>query len=326
MKKNKMMRTASALLVLVLLTVSIICGTFAKYTASAEAENSTAKVANWGVNISATGSLFSNTYLNSANGNKPGGSATSNITVSSSTNDLVAPGTKNDTGLELSITGTPEVSTTLGLTVSAQDVYLAAGTYGEMRKVSVTSGTFTSLKNAGIYTLSGSAYTKVTGDYDSSATYYQIDNKVTVASGGYYPIKYTITADSTTSTATSAKKLAHTLAGKVATVSESSDASVKYEVIGSEIAAGTDLSSKFGTQTIKWSWDFDDSTNGTYDKQDTILGDLIAGGIDVVQVGASDAVTKLSVATSTGVVTAGENTVGSVKAVFEVELTATQVD
>lgn len=47
MKKNTMMRLASALLVLVLLTTCAISGTFAKYTSSANASDS-ARVAYWG--------------------------------------------------------------------------------------------------------------------------------------------------------------------------------------------------------------------------------------------------------------------------------------
>ena len=57
MKKNKMMRTASGLLVATLLTTSMISGTFAKYTTQDEASDS-ARVAKWGVTALATGSLF----------------------------------------------------------------------------------------------------------------------------------------------------------------------------------------------------------------------------------------------------------------------------
>lgn len=47
MKKNRMMRLASILLVCVLLTTSVISGTFAKYTTKIDSEDS-ARVANWG--------------------------------------------------------------------------------------------------------------------------------------------------------------------------------------------------------------------------------------------------------------------------------------
>ena len=47
MKKNRMMRLASLLLVLVLMTSSVVGGTFAKYTTSVESQDS-ARVAKWG--------------------------------------------------------------------------------------------------------------------------------------------------------------------------------------------------------------------------------------------------------------------------------------
>ena len=50
MKKNRMMRLASVLLVLCLLTTSVISGTFAKYTSTVAAYDS-AKVAKWEWNI-----------------------------------------------------------------------------------------------------------------------------------------------------------------------------------------------------------------------------------------------------------------------------------
>lgn len=52
MKKNKMMRLASILLVCVLLTTSVIGGTFAKYITTNETSDS-ARVAHWGFNSAA---------------------------------------------------------------------------------------------------------------------------------------------------------------------------------------------------------------------------------------------------------------------------------
>lgn len=51
MKKNKMMRLASVLLILTLLTTCAISGTFAKYTASATGTD-TARVAKWSFEVS----------------------------------------------------------------------------------------------------------------------------------------------------------------------------------------------------------------------------------------------------------------------------------
>ena len=52
MRKNKMMRLASGLLVAVLLTTCTISGTFAKYVTSAKADSS-ARVAKFGVEVTA---------------------------------------------------------------------------------------------------------------------------------------------------------------------------------------------------------------------------------------------------------------------------------
>lgn len=79
MRKNKMMRAASGLLVAVLLSTCAISGTFAKYTTSANGTDS-ARVAKWGFTGGSTitiSDLFKNTY---------------DTTVKSST-DVIAPGT-----------------------------------------------------------------------------------------------------------------------------------------------------------------------------------------------------------------------------------------
>lgn len=62
MKKNTMMRVASALLVAVLLTTCAISGTFAKYVSTAETSD-TARVAKWGWGTTSISlDLFSDTY------------------------------------------------------------------------------------------------------------------------------------------------------------------------------------------------------------------------------------------------------------------------
>ena len=65
MKKNKMMRLASSLLVAVLLTSSVISGTFAKYVTSDGASDS-ARVAKFGVIVDVVSNAFSDSYLNNA--------------------------------------------------------------------------------------------------------------------------------------------------------------------------------------------------------------------------------------------------------------------
>ena len=110
MKQNKMMRLASFLLVGVLMTTSSITTTFAKYTTQNSSYDS-ARVAKWGVTILSEGKLFDNTYLSGSN--QPGGDSedgTDGTTLSvESSESVVAPGTKNSTGLKIQLDGTPEV-------------------------------------------------------------------------------------------------------------------------------------------------------------------------------------------------------------------------
>ena len=104
MKKNKMMRAASALMVATLLTTSVISGTFAKYTTKAEGGD-IARVATWGFTQTTIelDDLFKNAY-----------DSTTNPTVESSVNsvDLIAPGT----------TGSAEFGFTYEGSVSAPEV------------------------------------------------------------------------------------------------------------------------------------------------------------------------------------------------------------
>lgn len=108
MKKNRMLRLASALLVSVLLTTSVISGTFAKYVTTADASDS-ARVAKWGVQITANGTTFAASYKNDAAiGTTSAGDGESVKTNAASTH-LVAPGTKGELA-SAAISGTPEVA------------------------------------------------------------------------------------------------------------------------------------------------------------------------------------------------------------------------
>ena len=95
MKKNKMMRIASVLLVAVLMSTCAISGTFAKYVTSANSSDS-ARVAKFGVEITANGNIFAANYDNT-------------VTAEGGTPDLVAPGTSGNLA-SMTLTGKPEVS------------------------------------------------------------------------------------------------------------------------------------------------------------------------------------------------------------------------
>lgn len=103
MRKNKMMRLASALLIAVLLTTCAISGTFAKYTTTGTGTDS-ATVAKWGVVITANGSSFAKQYATDDAG-VVGTIANSVV----GTNKVIAPGTQG-TMVAATISGTPEVA------------------------------------------------------------------------------------------------------------------------------------------------------------------------------------------------------------------------
>ena len=107
MKKNVMMRVASIMLVLVLMTSSVISGTFAKYVSSTEA-SATARVAKWGVEfVTNSNDLFKPQYNYKA---VPSG-VIADFSVEANV-DVVAPGTSGS-GYNFSTKhpmGDPEVS------------------------------------------------------------------------------------------------------------------------------------------------------------------------------------------------------------------------
>lgn len=103
MKKTKLMRAALLLLVLTLVTSCFVGGTFAKYTTSAEGSD-IARVAKWGVEITANGATFANKYATDT-GNVVGTIANSVV----SADKVIAPGTKGNM-VGMTITGTPEVA------------------------------------------------------------------------------------------------------------------------------------------------------------------------------------------------------------------------
>lgn len=107
MKKNVMMRVASALLVAVLMTTCAISGTFAKYTSKATGTD-TARVAKWGWGATAvTIDLFDTSYG-------------SNV-QSSNTDNVIAPGTSKTASIVWTPDANfePEVDYTISFTAEA---------------------------------------------------------------------------------------------------------------------------------------------------------------------------------------------------------------
>lgn len=128
MKKNKMMRLASCLLVMVLLTTSMISGTFAKYVTAGSGTDS-ARVAKWGVDVNiVSGSGFSNEYATHDT------EYSKALSVKSFDDaKVVAPGTSSADvagDVTFAITGTPEVAVKVDVAFDAtSEIKLAAGEY-----------------------------------------------------------------------------------------------------------------------------------------------------------------------------------------------------
>lgn len=130
MRKNRMMRAASALMVAVLLTTSTISGTFAKYVTT-ESGSDTARVAKWGVDITADSfGMFATDYKTT----DTFATFTGDYSVSSADDgnreDVLAPGT-GGSFVDIAITGTPEVAVDVAVvaTVDVSDNWEVAGDF-----------------------------------------------------------------------------------------------------------------------------------------------------------------------------------------------------
>ena len=98
MKKTKFMRAALLLLVLTLITSCFVGGTFAKYTTSASG-NDSARVAKFGVIVSANSATFKDKYDND----------TSATVIGENEAKVVAPGTSGGMPA-MTLSGKPEVA------------------------------------------------------------------------------------------------------------------------------------------------------------------------------------------------------------------------
>lgn len=122
MKKNVMMRVASALLVAVLLSTCVISGTFAKYVTS-DTGSDYARVAQWGVVVVAKNyDMFTDKYETKLADDKV---FVGDYSVDSNDDaDVLAPGTEGSFA-DIRITGTPEVAVDVKIeaTVAVSDTW-----------------------------------------------------------------------------------------------------------------------------------------------------------------------------------------------------------
>jgi len=252
MRKNRTMRVAALLLALTLITSCFVGGTFAKYTTSGSTSD-TARVAKWGIEMTVTGDgAFAEEYDGT-------------VKTSVASQNLVAPGTKNDTGMSFKISGTPEVAfkltASMGEATEVEDVFLkgATGKYLDYTTSNDAEDKFDLSKDyyPVVFTL---VHTYVDGGYSimpvdvSSGTTNKIGDTYTATE------RYTVTNDTTN------KKV--TITGTLA------DINAVFALVSKNMEKVDPNYALDDTFTLTWAWDFDDSGKGTNDKADTLLGNL----------------------------------------------------
>ncbi len=299
MRKNKMMRVASALMVAVLLTTCAISGTFAKYVTTDEFTDQ-ARVAKWGVELQVFGNLFSDTYINTPVKDNANDITVQVIDYASTGTNIVAPGTCNDEGFKISLTGVPEVDGQVSATMTTQSIYIKAGTYGIMTPVSVeiTEENYEELYKELFYWDTGaSAYVQATGSFDDGRKYFTLENCHGVQED-YYPVVYSlekgttpkgapVEPPATSCSADSLKAIADVIGKKLGLTTSAPDANTGvYTYSGSAVPFNTneDLAEIYNLDgvTITWAWAIenvddndtpdDDTDDISYNGADTILG------------------------------------------------------
>lgn len=252
MKKNKMMRVAAVMLVCVLLSTSIISGTFAKYVTQTSASD-TARVAKFGVALATGGTLFGQQYQKHDTTDTEIPSTIENtVIVDTEINDkIVAPGTSSndlnggtDTykGLTFSVTGKPEVAVKVSFSVATtgdnawKDIVLPTGNNYRDYTVYPADGTF-----------------NVTADY--------------------HPLKFTLCDKNNDPITVGSDTLEDVTLETIVNYLNGTDSDLYFP-------ANTNLANELGHYTLYWKWDFyvDDTT----DKYDTFLGQHVAGDVSAV--------------------------------------------
>ena len=249
MKKNRMMRLASGLLVAVLATTSMISGTYAKYVTTTSATD-TARVAKWGVTVAATKNLFDETYV------KDDEEAVFEGDFSVDENDdvnVVAPGTKGS--MYFSIDGMPEVAVDVEVNFEAVEDALSMITLPEGTYVDYTEATYATEDNTET-------------DYDDTtvAAY----NETFTLDENYYPILWTLKKSDENVASIEAWKDVDA----VENMEEVNLDTVRdyFNNLSAQYKPNTNLNEVFGYYELSWEWPFESG----HDEADTYLGNVIA--------------------------------------------------
>ena len=276
MKKNVMMRVASALLVAVLLTTCAISGTFAKYT-TYNASQDTARVAKWGVTVSVSGAdAFAEAYKETKE-NRGSASATVESKLNDgSTNgdDVLAPGT-NGTLATIDVNGAPEVD--VDVTVDATFVLSGDWSYTFSRAIYKSDDPSTpdvdESKEIDKIVSYKQFYCPLVITF-TNGTVDPADD--TVINGLDYFTGYTI--DYTDDKDEYTGKMTEFVNAVVTAMCGEVDGSKTTRVQANEATLATDFD-----QTITWAWAFDNVKNGfNCDDCDTTLGNKTGDAVPKV--------------------------------------------
>lgn len=350
MRKNRMMRLASALLILTMVTTCAISGTFAKYVTQDSAEDS-ARVAKWGISLQAIGNLYGESYDDEIVADDYENLAVQVYDVNNVTQNVIAPGTKNDDGLSFGLTGQPEVDYQIDATIKSQNIFLKNGTYGLMVPVEagkITAENFANFKSDLYTTADSETYSSAGDTFSSTATYYTLEDSVVVnatgTAGTYYPVVYKMVGGTSDSdhvdgfdykdgavTVDSLDAIAGIIAarlnGGTALAAEGTDNQrvTTYTLTAKQYETNVDVAGlQLQNQCITWAWAFEfdgtDDEKAMYNGADTILGNLQADdGAD----GVEGAVVKL---VGGNYVVPEEYEDYCLDTQFSIDITVTQVD
>ena len=238
MKKNKMMRLASVLMVAVMLTTSVISGTYAKYVTTTST-NDSARVAHWGVELATNiDGLFANEY--SSHTSFAG--ATVNGLNAQAAADVVAPGTSGS--MTFSITGTPEVAVNVAITLNNKANDEADDTLSMITLPAKTGYTdYTVWPN---------------GTFNVQNNYYPIQwtlKRADTSTGDKAVVNYTVNEVTTPLTGVNLQTIQNYLTS-----------------ISHDYGVNTELNETFGYYELSWTWTF-----AGHEKEDTYLGQVISG-------------------------------------------------
>ena len=150
------------------------------------------------------------------------------------------------------------------VTVSSVDKVVAPGTEGKLAEFSISGTPEVALELAIVFDKSLDVFLKA-GDYED---YTKQGNQDFTVADDYYPVKYTLWKDGS-EVAAAGDNLSEIVAYL-------QGFSKEYYITDDTTADATAWANILGTYKITWAWDFDGSGAGTYDQEDTLLGNIAA--------------------------------------------------